>query len=72
MGNSKDKFLGHPENNLQLEKEKTARMKNVKKGSDRVTLPVFPPEVIVEILSWLRVEYLPRMQLVCKQWCYLV
>ncbi|KAM7500901.1 hypothetical protein LguiA_025315 [Lonicera macranthoides] len=72
MGNSNGKFRGHSENNLQLEKGKTARNKNVKKGSGPVTQPVFPPEIIVEILSWLRLKYLPKMQLVCKQWYHII
>ncbi|KAI3456393.1 hypothetical protein Pfo_013056 [Paulownia fortunei] len=30
--------------------------------------PIFPPEIIVEILSWLPLKYLTQVQLVCKEW----
>ncbi|KAK4439296.1 putative F-box protein [Sesamum alatum] len=41
------------------------------KQSDEST-PMFPPEVIIEILSWLPLKSLTQAQLVCKQWRALI
>ncbi|XP_011096163.1 putative F-box protein At5g50220 [Sesamum indicum] len=41
------------------------------KQSDEST-PILPPEVIIEILSWLPLKSLTKAQLVCKQWRALI
>ncbi|KAL0442883.1 UNVERIFIED_CONTAM: putative F-box protein [Sesamum latifolium] len=41
------------------------------KQSDEST-PIFPPEVVMEILSWLSLKSLTKAQLVCKQWRALI
>lgn len=46
-----------------LIKNKSAR----KRKNDEST-PIFPPEVIIEILSWLPLKSLSQVQLVCKEW----
>ncbi|KAM7500902.1 hypothetical protein LguiA_025316 [Lonicera macranthoides] len=69
------KIGSNPENeNLDLENGKTtARRTNGDICSNPVTLSsIFPPEIIIEILSRVPVKYLPKIQLVCKHWCHVV
>ncbi|KAK6124007.1 hypothetical protein DH2020_042255 [Rehmannia glutinosa] len=36
--------------------------------NDNVPTPIFPPEVVIEILTWLPPKCLIQLQLVCKEW----
>ncbi|XP_074331584.1 uncharacterized protein LOC141668555 [Apium graveolens] len=60
-----------------LKNKKTCNNKNYelikrKKANIVVTDVVFPPEIIMEILSWLPVKFFGTPMVVCKQWYALI
>ncbi|KAK1400763.1 F-box domain-containing protein [Heracleum sosnowskyi] len=66
MGNIKSSLTSGSPKDLALKLIKGKKTDNVVDDS------LFPPEIIIEILSWLPIEFSGRVMLVCKQWYALI
>ncbi|XP_073148441.1 putative F-box protein At1g32420 [Henckelia pumila] len=51
-----------------LNKCTTSVVKTEDREEDDAAEPIFPPEIVIEILCWLPVRSLAKLQLVCKEW----